>query len=697
MDFMRNIVLLIILFIPFCIHSQIDKYLRKADNALQSNKIYKAKDYFFKAYNIDKENYKTNEGLGLVLGLYIGNYEEAHQYLEKAYHKTPVDTFPDLIYALAKSYQYRGEYKKAYSLFDNLIVKETRDKEHDQYYINDLRKQKEDCLYGEKNKESVFDKNIYVGNVGSNVNTSVGEYVPVITPNNELLFTSRRKDNEKEKASKLDDKPFENIYISRLNDGKPQKPSIYTIPKEVLSTNPNKSHLAIISASTDGKNMFVFQKNKVQELKLDGGKHTAKPLSKKVNFELYQNHASISKDGNTLFFTSQGKNGKGGLDIYKSTKGSDGEWSTPENLGETINTLYDEDSPYLSDDGKTLYFSSKGHPSFGGYDVFKSTLENGTWSTPQNMLNPVNSPGDDIFMVESNNLTSGYFSSSRQGGFGDMDIYKITFLNKFNKECVNSNSTILTFNSKIIDPENITVKFETTIPSNITPIAYQWTFNGKKLPEDKSSITQPISFESKGDSIHVKLIAGCDTCIEPIVICNELVYHIPDEILAKHAPEETGKNPYDTIKFPYLNSKQITAIGFDITPIHFNLNKSNLREDAISILKKNIEVLKQHPETSILIYGFADSRGKEAYNVTLSKKRAQRVKEYLISNGVNKKQIEQVNGKGETFILNKCTEGIECTDPEHEINRRVEFILFSNLSSQPDAVDGREKDPSSSK
>ena len=139
------------------------------------------------------------------------------------------------------------------------------------------------------------------------------------------------------------------------------------------------------------------------------------------------------------------------------------------------------------------------------------------------------------------------------------------------------------------------------------------------------------------------------------------------------------KNPYDDkLVLPYLNKKQIDALGFDITPIHFNLNKSNIREDAVAVLKKNIEVLAKHPEISVLIYGFADSRGKETYNLPLSKKRAQGVKTYLVSRKLNKKQIEQVNGKGEEFILNKCTEGVSCEDPEHEVNRRVEFILFEN-------------------
>ena len=280
-------------------------------------------------------------------------------------------------------------------------------------------------------------------------------------------------------------------------------------------------------------------------------------------------------------------------------------------------------------------------------------------------------------MVESDNLTSGYFSSYRKGGHGDMDIYKITYLDKFKKECSEKKNSLLSIDAKITDREAFAVKFETTIPSNLNVIAYQWTFNQTKLPADASQITQTISLTSPGDSVFVKLIAGCDTCIEPIVLCNNMIYHVPADMVPVKTDDGPGKNPYDDkLVLPYLNKKQINALGFDMTPIHFSLNKSNIREDAVAILKKNIEVLAQHPEISVLIYGFADSRGKETYNLPLSKKRAQGVKSYLVSKKINKKQIEQVNGLGETFILNKCTEGVTCEDPEHEVNRRVEFILF---------------------
>lgn len=675
---MKKLLILIFLFSVLISSAQVNSYLRKATRAIERNKLELAKTNYLKAYNLDKTNYETNLGLGFMLSEYMFKYEEALPYLETAYSKTPTDTFPDLLYALAKCYHHAGNFTKAEALFSQLIVIATGDKEQDNEYVIDLKKRAEDCDFAEKNKNAVYDKNIYVGNLGSKINTDMPEYVPVINDNNELIFTSRRKDSEKEKRSKIDDKYFESLYVSKLENGRPQTIKTYTVSDNLLKTHYKKKHVSVISASRDGKTLFLFKDNKIHEVKIDAdNKKSTKQLSKNVNMDYYQNHASLSKNEKTLLFTSEDDRGNGGLDIYKSVKGDDGNWGTPENLGKPINTEYDEDAPYLSDDEQTLYFSSKGHPGFGNYDIYKSTFTSGAWSKPENLELPINSPGHDIFLVVTSDSNNGYFSSSRTGGFGDMDLYKITYLDKFNKECTEKTNSLLALNSKLIDTNLHIVNFEAVIPSTLKPIAYQWTFNQTKLTGDASQISQNVSYTELGDSVYVKVIAGCDTCLEPVVLCNYTKYQKPKEDILVSNIDEVGKNPYDDkLKLSYLNKSKLDALGFNLTPIYFNLNKSNVREDAVSILKNNLDILSKHPELSILIYGFADSRGSETYNLPLSKKRAQQVKEYLVSNGLKAKQIEQVNGKGEEFILNKCTEGLNCEDAEHEHNRRVEFIIF---------------------
>jgi len=674
---MKKLITLIFIFSFTISNSQIDTYLRKATTAFKKNNLQLARENYAKAYNLDKENYDANLGLGFVLSEYMDKYEEALPHLEIALNKSKPDTLPDLLFALARCYHFTGNFTKAQAIFSELFVIATRDKTEDTYYMNDLKKRTEDCVFAEKNKTVLIDKNIYVGNLGTKVNSEMPEYVPTISGNGELIFTSRRKDSEKEKRSKIDDKYFENMYVSKLENGKPTSVKTYTL-SDNLKTSAKKKHVSIISTSRDGKTIYIFKDNKIYEVKSEESttKNTKK-LSKNVNIDFYQNHSSVSKDGKIIYFTSEDERGNGDLDIYKSTKDANGNWGKPENLGTTINTVMDEDAPFISDDGTTLYFASKGHSGFGDYDIFKSIFENGAWTQPINLGQPINSTGHDIFLIEADN-NSSYFSSHRNGGYGDMDIYKITYLDKFNKECMEPKSSLLTLNSKFTDKATNLMSFEASLPSSLKTIAYQWTFNQTKLNEGGSQISQTISNTEVGDSVFVKVIAGCDTCIEPIVLCNNTKYQKPkEEILVTNPIDEIGKNPYDDkLILPYLNKAKLEALGLNLTPIYFSLNKSNIREDAVAILKQNLDVLSKHPELSILIYGFADNRGSESYNLPLSKNRAQQVKNYLVSKGLSKKQIEQVTGKGEEFILNKCLEGVECTDTEHEINRRVEFIIF---------------------
>jgi len=200
------------------------------------------------------------------------------------------------------------------------------------------------------------------------------------------------------------------MYISKLENGRPQAVKTYSLSNNLLKTNSKKNHISIISASNDGKTMFLFQDNKIHEVKEDINKNkSTKALSKNVNMDFYQNHASISKDGKTLLFTSEDERGVGGLDIYQSVKGLDGEWGVPENIGNMVNTPFDEDAPFLSEDGQTLYFSSKGHPGYGNYDIYKSKLVNGIWTTPENMNLPINSSGNDIFLVHTPDESNSYF------------------------------------------------------------------------------------------------------------------------------------------------------------------------------------------------------------------------------------------------------------------------------------------------
>lgn len=674
--------------------AQINTYLRKAEKAIEKNKIDDAKNYYLSAYKIDKNNFEANLGLGFVLCEFMGKYTEAIPYLETAYHKDPTDTVADLYYSLAKCYNHHGNFMKAHELYQKLMFKISNDQEQDTYSVSDIKKKAQDCLFANQNKDSLFDKNIYVGNMGSRINTDMPEYVPVIKDNNELIFTSRRKDSDKEKKSKEDDKYFENMYVSKLENGRPQPIKEYELGGNKLQTNYSKKHVSVVSSSHDGKTMFLFIDNNIYEIKVDADQiKRSNALSKNVNIDYYQNHASISKDGRSIFFTSEDERGFGGLDIYKSTKEGDGTWGIPVNLGSNINTLYDEDSPYLADDGKTLYFASKGHPGFGNYDIYQSKLVNGEWSIPENLGQPINSPDHDIFLVQSSKYTNAYFSSNRKGGFGDMDIYKITYFNKFNQQCREKQNNYIPLEANLIDKNLQLVNFKANIPKHLNIISCQWSFNQTKLKTDSLSFTHKVSNTDIGDSVYVKIIAGCDTCLDPVVLCNFIKYQKPKELLVSktdeslaqknlNIPENNQKTDqiiYDAdLKVSYLTKSHIDSLNLDLSPIYFTYNLSNLSKESASILNKNLKILSKHQELSVLIYGFTDSRGSDQHNLKLSEQRALKIKSYLLQHGLKSTQIKNVVGKGETSILNHCKEGVICNETEHAKNRRVEIIVIKN-------------------
>ncbi len=673
---MKQLITCVFIFSSLLASSQIKKYIRKASRAIEKSNMELGRNYYLKAYNLDNTNYKSNMGLGIVLSEYMDRHEEAIPYLETAYNKSPKDTMADLIYALAKCYHHMGKYEQALNLYHKLDASVALE-DDDKLYQLELAKRKEDCSYGLSNTGAKNEKQYYIINAGTNINTKNPEYVPVLTPNNELIFTSRRQDTPKEKVNKADGKYYESMYISKLENGKPKSVRRYTLPDLYLKSSFRKHHESIISMSPDGKTLFVYRDSKVYEINIDAvSKEQPKKLSKTINFDYYQSHASLSKDGKTLLFTSEAADAVGGIDIYKSVKSENGEWGKPENLGKTINTVYDEDAPFLLEDGKTLFFASKGHPGFGNYDIYKSEFVNGEWSVPENLGMPLNSPAHDIFMIQKSDASSGYFASARVGGYGDMDIYKINFLDNIKKECTDTANALLNITSNLIDETNGLVRFNATVPAGYKAIKYEWSLNNSDLKKDTNDISVSVSKETEKNIIRIKTILYCDTCIEPIAFCNNTSYNFPKpEVLV----DNIIKNKYDPeLPLDYVTKDKINSLGFNLSPLHFNLNKSNIRESEEEILNHNLEILKNHPDLAILIYGFTDARGSEKYNLTLSKRRVQQVQQYLVSKGLSKKQIKLSSGKGEQFLLNDCSDGKTCDDATHEENRRVEFLIINN-------------------
>lgn len=669
---MKHLLLLVIsLFIFAC--SPLNKNIRKAGIQTSKGDLVKAREYYLKAYAIDTNSYKANIGLGITLSEFMEEYEEALPYLEKAEKLSPKDTLEDMFYALGKTYHHHEQFDKALANYYKMKRYNALEDDNKRFKL-ELENRIENCNYAKTHTVTSDPKEYYVANLGPKINTDAPEYVPIITSTNDLIFTSKRKDDKKEKISILDGKYFESMYLSKYENGSYSAPRRYTIPDLYLKSAFKKGHESIVSMSPDGKKLFVYRNGKLFETEMNQETNEPKRLSEKVNLDYYQNHAYLTKDGKTLYFTSEEvKGGVGGNDIYSVKKNEDGTWGDSENMGTTINTALDEDSPFISDDGKTLYFSSNGRLGYGSYDIFKSTYENGNWTEPVNMGKPMNSVGHDIFFTNTLTNQSGYFASNRMGGKGDMDIYKINFNPSSPKECPHTESEWITITPTDTDPHDFKQQYAFELNNAIKNkvLDYSWI-----VGDDTNIVKEPVinyDFKTNGTyTVKLKVISWCDTCIEPLVSCKQIISEFKIHPKDSLPPKEFDINSVSG----QLTKDQLMALGFDITPIYFDLNKFVVRADAELTLVKNIEVLKKYPMLMIDLIGYTDARGSVSYNARLSKQRADEIKNYLVKQGIGKKRIIKIEGKGKTHLVNNCIDNT-CDDSLHQLNRRVEFIIIS--------------------
>lgn len=577
--------LMIILFFAAFNHSyaqSYQRYIRKAEKATGRVDYTEAIKYYDKALAIDNDAYEANAGKGIVLGEFMERYEQAVPYLEKAVSKGTKDTLLTIYYTLGKCYHYLGDYNKALYCYNKLLNYEEVGNDMFPYY---LRKHIADCQYGLQHTAR-NDKQV-VKNVGPDINSADPEYAPVFAKN-ELIFTSKRKDDKKEKINTWDGKYFESMYVSKMENGKFSAPRRFTFPDLDGHSKFSKYNESSVSISLDGSSLFIYRAGDIFIVPANDRTKKPEKLSKAINMARYQNHATITKDNSTIYFSSESKEGFGGTDIFKSVKNAQGEWSEAELLDSTINTMFNEDAPFISEDG-TLYFSSNGHPGYGGYDIYKTRFENGHWSKPENLGQPVNSPGQDIFLSLVNN-TEGYYSSARTGGYGDLDIY-----------------------------------------------------------------TVDLNPQIKNDTVS-------------------------DPLLALKHPEqkkENVKSPLPDSTNQYLTNEALEKIGWNYTALYFNYNEFTLRKDAFAALDHNIEIMKKNKKIMIGIAGYSDARGPEKYNAHLSANRAQTVKQYILSKGIERNRIKSTEGLGESNLLNNCGDNAECDEAQHQLNRRVELRVFN--------------------
>ena len=359
-------------------------------------------------------------------------------------------------------------------------------------------------------------------------------------------------------------------------------------------------------------------------------------------------HPVLSPDEKRLYFVSDMPGSYGESDIFMTEIIGDGTYGPVVNLGKNINTGARETFPFITPDG-VLYFSSDGHSGLGGLDVFATKIAFDEYDQPiVNVGRPVNGPTDDFAFIIDNEKKEGYFSSDREGGLGEDDIYRFSEKNPLVLDCI----------------QEVTGTVRDRISNEVLAGA-----TVKIIDEENKEVSTTIT-DAKGN-----YVLQLDCSKGNFVRASRDGYVPAEEYLTK----SYGK---PRIVDFYLERDVVTG-GFgddlakllQLSTIYFDLNKYDIRPDAEIEIQKVIVAMEKYPSLKIKVNSHTDSRGNDAYNLWLSKKRAESTVAYMISKGISKERL-QGEGYGETRLVNECSNGTPCSKDKHQLNRRSEFIIF---------------------
>jgi hypothetical protein len=482
----------------------------------------------------------------------------------------------DALYYLANAYRINNQIEKAietYKVLRNNLNSELYDSTIVNFEI-------QSCL----NARALINKPVYVKekNIGSIINSNNSEFNPVISDNEDIIVFSRSQTF------------YDALLYSIKTKGQ------WSTPRNMNEILKFDRDIFPTSLSIDGKVLYLYSSAEYDGIIYSSRfeNNTWAPLVKlndNINTKYWESHATVSHDNKKLYFTSNRKGTLGGLDIYVSKRDSTGDWGPAVNLGPVINTPYNEESPFLSKDDKTLFFSSRGHYNMGGFDIFYSTLlDNGEWSVPMNIGYPLNTTDDDVFYEPMNDGYEGYISKDQPGGFGKQDIYRIE---KYTDD--HPRKFIVRGVAKITDPESIlkdSVKISTTnirktnqkLTSYANPGTGEYYF---QIPQGNYNITYEADGSQKTiRNFDIPLTYPYDTLELPVII-------LPKTELAVLSKTESDKTipviKVDTILFaiktepkPLLTGEQKQGYVQNMTDNEFAALIASLRNRATEKLSK---------------------------------------------------------------------------------------------------------------
>lgn len=603
---------------------------------------------------------------------------------------------------LANSYYFNGELKSALKWYDQLFTVNA-DQEAEYFYryaqclksAGNYRKSDEilekfnqkavsekrsDLIRNDKNYLEIIKENsgrFQIGDAG--VNSRFSDYGSAVY-NNKIIFTSARDTGGVVKANfEWTNRSFSRLYSATLlPDGSVDKAELF------IKRKKDKFNESTPIFTKDGRTMYFTRNNFTDGKRGQNDKNVT--LLKLYKAELIDNewknikelpfnsdqystaHPALSIDEKMLYFASDMPGTLGQSDIYKVAINEDGTFGNPQNLGPEINTEGRETFPFISGDNE-LYFASDGRPGLGGLDIFASRIKaNGTYDEVLNVGEPVNSKQDDFAFSIDSRSRSGYFSSNRDSGLGLDDIYRFTETRRLICEQSLSGTITDADSNAVLANTSLTLfndKFD-AVGTIVTDEKGNYIFPTVKCGRKYTIRTSKTDYNAKEASVNI--LRDQETTL--MIALNKVFVPLAAKTIA------VKKVNISPVKLSSMK------VGVDIAKLlnlpmnFFDLGKATIKKTSEPQLMKVVNLLNEYPNMKLDIRSHTDSRSSSESNQILSEKRAESTKNWLVQKGINIDRLT-AKGYGETQLVNKCADGVKCTEKQHMQNRRSEFIIVA--------------------
>lgn len=563
-------------------------------------------------------------------------YEQQEKTLLTLNKKNP--SYSGAYYTLGRIYLEDGRYKESEEKLENYLKLE----QSDEKFIKLAKEKLKISKFGIKMKANPVDFDPV--NVGPNINTKMGEYWPCLTADKAIMYFTRRNEYIHTQPDGRQTKRYrEDIYQSEKDANDKWTKAVK--PPGDLNSDQNEG---AISISPDGTFMILTGCNWPDgygscDLYIsyfrNGQWSKPENLGPSVNTEAKETQPSISFDGRTVYFSSNRKGTVGGLDLWRTVRMSDGNWSVPQNLGNVINTEENEQSPFIHPDNQTLYFSSRGHTGMGQSDLFVAKRQaSGRFGDVRNMGYPINDHTNQISLFVTSDGKDGYIASEADG-YGSLDIFTFKMPEDVKPEPVTY------VKGKIVDKKT-----------------------GKKIEADYELLdleSGDVSIKSRSDGKSGEFRAPVSKGKDYALNVSKKGYMLHSEHL--NLSDYDGDEPFEfNVDLKEIKVGETSVLN----NIFFEFDSYKLKERSIAELKKLIEFLNQNPNVKIELAGHTDNVGSKAYNIDLSNNRAKEVQKYLIKQGIDAGRLEYKGyGEEQPIKSNSTAEG-------RAKNRRTEFKII---------------------